>query len=117
VRATSSTFHTAATADCCRLLERHPEMLAYFAPLAPTARVVTDANCACGGGTCRSLKALAREYLNREIQSGEHSPAEDAIAAMDLFRLKWSEWEGSLKEFKGGGSGKKVKASAVRQVL
>ncbi|KAG5184148.1 ribonuclease H-like domain-containing protein [Tribonema minus] len=62
----------------------------------------------------RSLKHLALEFLGREIQGGEHSPAEDAIAAMDLFKLKWAEWETSLKQ---GRVGKKAGASKpVRQI-
>lgn len=60
----------------------------------------------------RSLKKLTLEFLNREIQSGEHDPAEDAIAALDLYKLKRREWEASLREGKGG---KRGIAKPVRQ--
>jgi hypothetical protein len=53
---------------------------------------------------CRSLRKLALQYLDRTIQTGEHDPAVDAIAAMDLYKLKRAEWENSLKEVRGGGS-------------
>jgi hypothetical protein len=53
----------------------------------------------------RSLKKLALQYLDRTIQTGEHDPAVDATAAMDLYKLKRAEWENSLKEVRGGGSG------------
>eukprot|EP00953_Heterococcus_sp_UTEX-ZZ885_P037903 19460-Heterococcus_DN1.PRE.4 len=51
-----------------------------------------------------SLKKLALQYLDRTIQTGEHDPAVDATAAMDLYKLKRAEWENSLKEVRGGGS-------------
>ena len=37
-----------------------------------------------------SLKALAKEHLGREIQQGSegHDPREDALAALDLMKLK-----------------------------
>ena len=39
-----------------------------------------------------SLKALAKEHLGQEIQSGTkgHDPQEDALAALDLMKLKIS---------------------------
>eukprot|EP00903_Cladosiphon_okamuranus_P007214 g7002.t1 len=50
------------------------------------------------GGKLRpkSLKILSQEHLNRTIQSGQHNPAEDARAAMDLYKLARFEWEKSL---------------------
>ena len=41
-----------------------------------------------GASFKRSLKQLAAEFLERAIQAGQHDSAEDAIAALDLFRLK-----------------------------
>ena len=40
----------------------------------------------------RSLKSLAKEHLGREIQQGSegHDPREDALAALDLMKLKVS---------------------------
>ena len=37
-----------------------------------------------------SLKAFAKEHLGREIQQGTegHDPREDALAALDLMKLK-----------------------------
>jgi len=34
----------------------------------------------------RKLKELAEEYLGKKIQTGQHDPAEDARAAMELFK-------------------------------
>eukprot|EP00904_Undaria_pinnatifida_P009177 jgi/Undpi1/538/HiC_scaffold_10.g04002.m1 len=50
------------------------------------------------GGKLRSksLKTLAQELLGRTIQTGQHSPAEDACAAIDLYKLSRSQWEKSL---------------------
>eukprot|EP00752_Nemacystus_decipiens_P001310 g1300.t1 len=50
------------------------------------------------GGKLRpkSLKVLSQEHLERTIQSGQHNPAEDARAAMDLYKLARFEWEKSL---------------------
>mmetsp|Transcript_48856 Transcript_48856/g.110878 ORF Transcript_48856/g.110878 Transcript_48856/m.110878 type:complete len:282 (-) Transcript_48856:19-864(-) len=52
----------------------------------------------------RKLKELAKENLGLEIQGGEHTPDEDANAAMLLYRLKRNEWESNLKVFKGAKS-------------
>jgi hypothetical protein len=41
----------------------------------------------------RRLKSLAAEFLGMEIQTGEHSPAEDAIAPMRLYHLVRRDWE------------------------
>lgn len=40
---------------------------------------------------------LALEYLNMKIQSGEHDPAEDAIAPMRLYQHAARQWEAWLK--------------------
>jgi hypothetical protein len=73
-----------------------------------TARTTTD--------NSRSLRKLALQYLDRTIQTGEHDPAVDATAAMDLYKLKRAEWENSLKELRGGssGSGSKNKSKKSR---
>merc|ERR1711981_1418242 len=49
----------------------------------------------------RKLKELASKYLNWEIQKdGEsHSPYDDALAAMDLYKLVRSNWE-KVMEYK-----------------
>ena len=43
-----------------------------------------------GPAKCKSLKALAKEFLNREFQQreGGHDSREDALAALDLMKLK-----------------------------
>ena len=43
-----------------------------------------------GPSKCKSLKALAKELLKREIQQREdgHDSREDALAALDLIKLK-----------------------------
>ena len=47
-------------------------------------------------GTPRKLKTLAREVLGVQIQSGEHSPDEDARAALYIYRFLAHKWEASL---------------------
>ena len=43
-----------------------------------------------GPSKCRSLKALAKEFLNRDIQAKEsgHDSKEDANAALDLMKFQ-----------------------------
>ena len=43
-----------------------------------------------GPSKCRSLRALAKEFLIREIHAKEsgHDSKEDAIAALDLMKFK-----------------------------
>jgi RNA exonuclease 4 len=45
----------------------------------------------------RKLRDLAKEHLAMDIQGGEHSPDEDARAAMLLYRRYSREWEGHLR--------------------
>ena len=44
----------------------------------------------------RALKELAAEHLGLEIQHGEHSPVEDARAALYLYHKHRIQWERSL---------------------
>ncbi|XP_075996802.1 apoptosis-enhancing nuclease [Genypterus blacodes] len=46
-------------------------------------------------GHCASLKVLACKLLNRRIQAGKrgHCSVEDALAALDLYKLVEGEWE------------------------
>ncbi len=44
----------------------------------------------------QSLKNLAKQYLNKDIQSGEHSSVEDAQCAMEIYKLHKAEWEQSV---------------------
>lgn len=46
----------------------------------------------------RKLQALAREFLGWDIQGAEHSPAEDAVAALRLYKLKMHEWERAVSK-------------------
>lgn len=55
-----------------------------------------------------SLKALSKEHLGLTIQSGEHSPVDDARASLYLYRKFRDVWERSLKSEQG----KKHKPSA-----
>lgn len=95
--------------DLRALLLSHPRGAtrdtAAYAPLChPPAR---------GGGTAgrrlrpRRLKHLAAERLGLEIQreGHEHDPAEDARAALALYKLHRQEWEHSLMARAGGGAG------------
>ena len=59
-----------------------------------------------GNGTKpRRLQALANDFLAWRIQGAEHSPAEDAIAALRLYKLKMSEWERAHASSGKGGRG------------
>jgi len=57
------------------------------------------------------LQWLARKYLNVNIQSGAHDPAEDARAAMLLYQMFKKDWEASLSAKKFKRKKKKSKAS------
>jgi DNA polymerase III epsilon subunit-like protein len=41
----------------------------------------------------RSLKHLARDFLQKEIQTGQHSSVEDARIALEIYQLHKKEWE------------------------
>jgi RNA exonuclease 4 len=49
----------------------------------------------------RKLRDLSKQHLGMVIQGGEHTPDEDARAAMLLYRQKRKEWEDNLRVFKG----------------
>lgn len=51
------------------------------------------------GQRCPSLKILASKLLNRRIQVGRrgHCSVEDALAALDLYKLVEGEWEQELQ--------------------
>ncbi|XP_034835157.1 RNA exonuclease 4 [Maniola hyperantus] len=44
-------------------------------------------------GQPASLQFLAKQYLGRSIQEGEHDSVQDAKACMDIYRKVSSEWE------------------------
>ncbi|XP_061532853.1 apoptosis-enhancing nuclease [Phycodurus eques] len=48
---------------------------------------------------CVSLRVLARKLLNRRIQVGKkgHCSVEDALAALDLYKMVEGEWEWELQ--------------------
>ena len=47
----------------------------------------------------RSLKELCKEKLDRDVQvcGRPHCPKEDALAALDLYRLAWRQWEKTME--------------------
>jgi len=49
-------------------------------------------------GKPRKLRFLAQKYLGIQIQTGEHDPAEDAKAALMLYKHFKKDWEGSVKK-------------------
>jgi RNA exonuclease 4 len=51
-------------------------------------------------GKTPSLKKLAKEILNIDIQGGEHSSVEDARATMMLYKLHKKEFEQKFKPFR-----------------
>lgn len=60
----------------------------------------------------RKLKEISKQFLDMEIQGGEHTPDEDAKAAMMLYRKMQREWESGLKIFRGSHSSKAVRQLA-----
>ena len=50
------------------------------------------------GGRSSKLKDLAKKFLGKIIQDGEHDPAEDAKAALLLYFHKMSSWEESVRK-------------------
>ncbi|GLC37592.1 hypothetical protein PLESTB_001669900 [Pleodorina starrii] len=63
-----------------------------------------------------SLKDLAATHLGLAIQQGEHSPVDDARAALYLYQKHHREWEAAIKSGQlvpvvGGLGGKKKKAA------
>lgn len=70
------------------------------------------------GSRPRALRHLAKDFLGWEIQGGAHSPAEDAVAALRLYKLKMSEWERALPKAgggTGGSGGARLGGSAAHQ--
>jgi RNA exonuclease 4 len=44
----------------------------------------------------QSLKMLSKLILNKEIQSAEHSSVEDAVSALNIYKMHKHEWEQSV---------------------
>ena len=77
--------------DLRALILQHPKTHVRDTAMFPPYRTAQ------GSGTKpRRLKALAAEFLSWEIQTGKHDPAEDAIAALRLYKLKMNEWERAI---------------------
>lgn len=69
------------------------------------------------GSRPRRLQWLAKEFLGWEIQGAEHSPAEDAVAALRLYKLKMSEWERKLLGPGKSGLERTVQSSGWEKAL
>ncbi|KAK4439149.1 RNA exonuclease 4 [Sesamum alatum] len=67
-------------------------------------------------GRSRSLKNLASQFLNVDIQNGEHCPIEDARAAMLLYQKHRKQWERSIKDFTRLKEKQKKRKPKKRQV-
>lgn len=48
-------------------------------------------------GQVQSLKKMAKKFLDKSIQEGEHSSVIDAKAALALYRINEKEWENHSK--------------------
>ncbi|KAK6635539.1 hypothetical protein RUM44_000791 [Polyplax serrata] len=55
-----------------------------------------------------SLKKLAKEFLNEDIQEGEHDSVEDAKAAMKLYKKYRKDWEVSLQRTRHRNEDQKI---------
>ena len=60
----------------------------------------------------RSLKELSKEFLGKEIQTGEHDSVEDARMAVLLYRREMESWERMLVEKRREGAAKTNDSSA-----
>lgn len=74
--------------DLKALMLEHPKRLVRDTASYPAYRKQQGAT-----SRPRRLKWLAQEHLGWQIQGAEHSPAEDAVAALRLYKLRMSEWE------------------------
>ncbi|QDZ21444.1 exonuclease [Chloropicon primus] len=63
----------------------------------------------------RALKELAAEHLGLEIQHGEHSPVEDARAALYLYHKHKVEWERDLLQVSRNSKEKRKRKGAAGQ--
>lgn len=81
--------------DFAALKIKHPKVrdTATYLPLRKTSMSTTGGS---GRTRAKSLRELAGEHLGFEIQQGEHSPLEDARAALYLYHKHRSEWEQSI---------------------
>ncbi len=86
--------------DLKALLLSHPRRAtrdtAAYGPLMRTAPHVGGPTAAARRGRAAKLKDLAAAHLGLTIQAGEHSPVEDARAALLLYQRYAKEWEASL---------------------
>lgn len=85
----------------CLLLDhprRHIRDTAHYKPFRVHAK-----------GRTPSLKKLAKEVLQKDIQDGSHCPAEDARTALLLYKMHKQEWDAELKKktFLRAAGGKK----------
>jgi hypothetical protein len=99
--------------DLKALLLSHPRRLirdtATYVPLMRAAPHVGGPTAAARRGRAAKLKDLAAAHLGLTIQSGEHSPVEDARAALLLYQRYIKEWEASLTS-RGKAAAKAVKS-------
>jgi RNA exonuclease 4 len=95
--------------DLKALLLSHPRRLlrdtAKYPPLMRRAPHVGGPTPEARRGRAAKLQELAAEHLGLTIQMGEHSPVEDARAAVLLYHKFAREWERWLR--KGGGHRKR----------
>lgn len=103
--------------DLKALLLSHPRRLlrdtAAYGPLMRRAPHVGGPNAAARRGRPARLQELAASQLGLEIQTGEHSPVEDARAALLIYQRHAAAWETSLR---GGARGKRA-AGAGREAV
>ena len=107
--------------DLKALMLSHPRRLlrdtARYPPLMRKAPHVGGPTAEARRGRPARLQELAAQHLGLTIQTGEHSPVEDARAALLLYQKFAAEWEQSLrmggrmrKARNGGGSGEEAPA-------
>ncbi len=84
--------------DLRALQMKHPKQTVRDTARYPPFRVALPS----GRVRPRALRELAAEQLGLEIQHGEHSPLEDARAALYLYHKHRQRWETSVIESKEG---------------
>lgn len=80
-------------------------------------RIVNDASTEQSFMWCpRSLKDLAKQFLQRDIQTGSHSSQEDALAALHLYKLDGPKWDATVaEELAGHKASKQWKKTVARE--
>eukprot|EP00123_Amoebidium_parasiticum_P021938 comp76462_c0_seq1/m.48256 comp76462_c0_seq1/g.48256 ORF comp76462_c0_seq1/g.48256 comp76462_c0_seq1/m.48256 type:complete len:415 (-) comp76462_c0_seq1:13-1257(-) len=94
--------------DLKALLLAHPRKMIRDTSTYPPFRQLAK-------GSTPSLRKLAKELLGITIQEGEHTPVEDAQAAMLLYKRHETDWELHARKVENGLASKERKEKKARR--